>query len=254
MMWNLQDSSFTGTNLNAKMLVSFAFGIREDLISGLPSWAGSVRYDINAKIIDPDLPTLKRLTDKQRNDMLTQLLADRFALKSHTESKQLPVYNLVIAPHGPKFKPSPTQDETKGNWRNNNTEFTGTVISIGSLVDFLASHLQRTVIDQTNLTAPLRPPPHLGPRPPRHHRRPGQRPDRRHRPVPLLRHPGPARPKTHPRQRPRPHPRHRPHRATVPQLAAGPPTFPKSVPACTVWCDTPEAPPCTKTIPCLSAA
>ena len=153
MMWNSQDSSFSGTNINAKMLVSFAFGIREDLISGLPAWAGSTRYDIAAKIVDPDLPALKKLTDKQRNDMLAQILAERFALKSHTESKQLPVYDLVVTPHGPKFKPSPNQDETKGNWRTNNTEFTGTVISIGSLADFLANDLHRTVLNKTNLTA-----------------------------------------------------------------------------------------------------
>ena len=150
--WNSQDSTFTGTNLNAKMLVSFAFGISEDLISGLPAWAGSVRYDINAKIVDPDLPTLKKLTDKQHNDMLAQVLADRFSLKSHTESKKLPVYNLVLAPHGSKLKLSALQDQTKGTWTSNVGDFTGTTIPISAITDFLASHLQRTVIDKTNLT------------------------------------------------------------------------------------------------------
>ena len=151
--WETHDATFTATNINLKMLVSFACNIRQDLISGLPGWADSARFDINAKIVDPDLPTLKKLTRQQHNAMLVQMLTDRFQLKTHTETRQLPVYNLVRTPHGPKFKPSPTQDPTKGSWFDNNAEFTGIVMPMAGLVDFLAGELHRTVIDQTSLTA-----------------------------------------------------------------------------------------------------
>ncbi len=150
--WRTQDASFSATNINLTMLVGSAFGLRLDLISGLPRWADSARFDVNAKIIDPDLPTLKKVTDQQHNAMLARVLADRFQLKAHTEVKQLPVYNLVVSPHGPKVKRSAIQDEAKGSWFNNNGEFTGTAIHISSLADFLASDLHRTIIDHTSLT------------------------------------------------------------------------------------------------------
>ncbi len=147
------DSTFTATNLRLKNLLSNAFNIREDLISGLPGWAESTRYDLKAKIVDPDLPTLNKLTDKQREAMLAQILIDRFALKTHTEVKQLPVYNLVDAPHGPKFKPSPVQDPDHGGMRASDHDADITASPIATLVYLLAGHLHRTVIDQTNLTA-----------------------------------------------------------------------------------------------------
>ncbi len=153
MMFNNQDATFIATNFGLKDLLSTAFDLREDLISGLPAWAASARYDISAKIVDPDLPTLKKLTDQQHNAMLAQILADRFQLKSHTELKQLAVYNLVVIPHGPKFKPSALQDEHHGGWNTNNHEFTGTVITMSAFAGFLANELHRTVIDQTNLPA-----------------------------------------------------------------------------------------------------
>lgn len=151
--WNTQEASFIATNVNLKMLVGLAYNIRQDLISGLPGWASAVPYDVNAKIVDPDLAALKKLTEKQRSAMLTQVLEDRFHLKVHTETKQLAVYNLVVTPHGPKFKPSAIQDDTKSGWFDNNNEFTGNIMPMSGLTDFLAGNLHRTIIDQTNLTA-----------------------------------------------------------------------------------------------------
>ena len=43
---------FTASNASLKGLISFAYGVREDLISGLPSWANSARFDVIAKVSD----------------------------------------------------------------------------------------------------------------------------------------------------------------------------------------------------------
>ena len=43
--------------------------------------------------------------------MLLPLLSERFQLKTHIETKILPVYELVVLKGGPKFKPS--ADQTK---------------------------------------------------------------------------------------------------------------------------------------------
>ncbi len=148
-----QDAAFTATNMRLKNLLSNAFDIREDLISGLPGWAESARYDIKAKIVDPDLAVLKKLTKEQRETMLAGILTDRFGLKVHTETKQLPVYNLVVTPHGPKFQPSADQSPDHGGMGAKNHDVTITASPLATLVYFLAGSLHRTVIDQTNLTA-----------------------------------------------------------------------------------------------------
>ncbi len=147
------DATFTATNVRFKNLLSNAFDVREDLISGLPGWAESARYDLKAKIVDPDLPTLKKLTEEQRDAMLAGILTDRFHLKVHTESKQLPIYNLVVTPHGPKFKPSADQDPKHGGMRASDHDADIEASRISALLVLLAGSLHRTVIDQTHLTA-----------------------------------------------------------------------------------------------------
>lgn len=93
--------------MSLKTLLSNAYDFREGLISGLPGWAGSARYDVNAKIVDPDLEALKKLTPEQRKAMLVPVLTGRFHVQVHRETKIRPEYELVIMKDGPKFKESP---------------------------------------------------------------------------------------------------------------------------------------------------
>lgn len=150
---NTHDASFTATNISLQSLVANAYNIRDGLISGIPAWAGSARFDVNAKIVDPDLPALKKLTKEQRAAMLAAILAERFQLKVHTETKILPVYELVVLKQGPKFKESKTQDEKSGGMSASDSEVTLTAAPLASLIYMLAGHLHRTVIDKTGLNA-----------------------------------------------------------------------------------------------------
>jgi uncharacterized protein (TIGR03435 family) len=61
-----------------------------------PGWLETERYDIVAKAGDAAMPAQLRL-------MLRTLLAERFQLKLHSETRQLPVYALAIAKGGPKL-------------------------------------------------------------------------------------------------------------------------------------------------------
>jgi uncharacterized protein (TIGR03435 family) len=71
-------------------------------ISGGPAWLRSDRYDIEAKAEgNPGWQTME-------GPMLQALLEDRFKLKIHRETKEIPVYNLVVAKGG--FKLQPMQD------------------------------------------------------------------------------------------------------------------------------------------------
>src|SRR5277367_281237 len=45
-----KSDGYSATNISLKMLIQEAYGIREDLISGVPNWAESARYDIDAKV------------------------------------------------------------------------------------------------------------------------------------------------------------------------------------------------------------
>ena len=87
----------TISNGNLRMLIRFAYNVDDTQISGGPPWIDSDRYDIVAKG-EGDATT------DQLRQMLQTLLSDRFCLKIHRESKELPVYNLVVAKSGAKLK------------------------------------------------------------------------------------------------------------------------------------------------------
>ncbi|HYW48921.1 MAG TPA: TIGR03435 family protein [Bryobacteraceae bacterium] len=88
----------TCTNVTLKMLIQNAWDVRSFQISG-PASLESEHYDITAKIP-------KGATKEQFQLMLQDFLAERFKLTLHHESKELPLYALVVAKNGPKMKES----------------------------------------------------------------------------------------------------------------------------------------------------
>jgi len=96
---------FTATNVPLRLLVRMAYGVQDFQIDGGPSWQMSQRFDITAKAEDDTAATMQALLP-----MLKTMLADRFKLKVHTETRELPVFALVIAREdgklGPSLKPS----------------------------------------------------------------------------------------------------------------------------------------------------
>jgi len=157
------DAAFTATNVSLSSLVSMAYDIRQNLISGLPGWADT-RFDISAKISDPDIAALKKLPREQRHAMLAVLLADRFHLKAHIETKTLPVYDLVLAKGGSRLKenialPSDSADQPKtpfglkrGSMMIDESQMTAVGVAISNLTQNLALRVERNVIDKTGLT------------------------------------------------------------------------------------------------------
>jgi uncharacterized protein (TIGR03435 family) len=144
--------NYSATNISLKDLMQNAFDIKKDLISGVPAPIDSARFDIQAKIVEFDPDALKKLTDKQRGAMLLPLLAERFQLKTHTEIKTLPVYELVVTHGGPKFTQS--ANDTKGGTSISirNRELTAHNLPMATLAKTLSDQVHRTVIDKTGLT------------------------------------------------------------------------------------------------------
>ena len=155
---------YAASNVSLRMLIQAAYGIREDLVSGAPGWADSARFDIDAKVAGSDVDALKKLSPEQRRLVLQPLLADRFKLKIHTETKQLPVYELVVAKGGSKLKEANPGDTYAngikgpdgvgrgGMMRFGPGQLTAQAVPMTSLANMLSQQLHRTVLDKTVLT------------------------------------------------------------------------------------------------------
>jgi uncharacterized protein (TIGR03435 family) len=92
----------TAANVTLRDLIKWAYRVRDSQISGEPGWVNSERFDVAAKadgnprfdFIQPALET-----------MFQSVLADRFKLTLHRQTKDLPVYLLLVAKNGPKIHP-----------------------------------------------------------------------------------------------------------------------------------------------------
>lgn len=101
---------YVATALTLKDLVAFAYDVVEAQVSGGPSWIGRDRYDIDAREEEADATALQKLPREQQSEqirlMVQSLLADRMKLKVSHETRELPVYKLIVARNGPKFHES----------------------------------------------------------------------------------------------------------------------------------------------------
>jgi len=88
----------TFENVDLFSLIAMAYDIQRYQLSG-PEWLSAARFDIAAKIP-------QGATRDQYRLMLQNLLAERFKLAVHHETKEIRVYELVVAKNGPKLKES----------------------------------------------------------------------------------------------------------------------------------------------------
>jgi len=109
----LSGEKFETEGQTLKSLIVFAYGLNagtEQQVSGGPAWVGSAMFDIDAKQDAETFAKLKILAPEMRMEqvrlMLRQLLEERFKLKIHHETKELPVYALTVVKSGSKLTPS----------------------------------------------------------------------------------------------------------------------------------------------------
>jgi uncharacterized protein (TIGR03435 family) len=158
---------YTASGVNVKMLIQQAFDIRDYQILGGPAWMSSTPFDINAKAEDPNV------TRDQVRQMLQSLLAERFQMKFHRETRELPIYSLLVGKNGHKLQlsenqPSPEASASQSRAGTSTGSASGargnaTMMSIGrgqlnaqsapmtAFVNMLAQQLGRPVLDKTDL-------------------------------------------------------------------------------------------------------
>ena len=147
--------------VSLKMLLARAHGMRAYQISG-PNWIETERYDIDAKYPADTQPEEFRL-------MLQNLLADRFRLVLHRETRQMGRYRLVVAKDGPKLSPPRKLPEYKDDderiaamkanmearrrrpYSGASRGFGEASATMTKLAQDLAGYLDRPVTDDTDL-------------------------------------------------------------------------------------------------------
>lgn len=153
--------TFKAQNVWLRFLIQVAWDVKDFQVVGGPGWATSDRYDVAAKATEnARLPEMR--------PMLKELLEDRFQLKLHTESRELPIYALVVGkgpvklrrtsegscampnPDWPASSPKPLP--VCGNISAGPDGVDGIGVSMAQLASSLSNSMQRTVVDQTALT------------------------------------------------------------------------------------------------------
>ena len=108
---------FIASRTALRRLIQFAYRGNQEFLGG-PDWIDSDRWDIQAKAAEGEVPLRTGLPDLSVPDtialMVQSLLEDRFKLKVHTETRQLPVYELLVTKGGPKIKLSEDQTPPSG--------------------------------------------------------------------------------------------------------------------------------------------
>ncbi|MBS1802735.1 MAG: TIGR03435 family protein [Acidobacteria bacterium] len=136
-----------------ELLIRGAYGMySESQVMGMPSWAKSDRYDVDARVDAATADSWKSLARterwKQEQPMLQAMLADRCKLKVHLETKELPAYDLVVTKGGLRMRESSPGEESSEAVRKGSVK--GQAISIKNLIHAIPSD-GRLILDKTGL-------------------------------------------------------------------------------------------------------
>ena len=148
------DTEFVAQNTSLNALLQFAYGVSQPRVIGLPAQIDSARFDLQAKgDLDTDARFHKLKPDQMRiakQKMMQALLADRCKLKVHFETRELPVFALVVARGGRKFGPSDQVQSTAWGGRGHLDVEGGDTLA--RFAEELTRVAGRPVINETGLT------------------------------------------------------------------------------------------------------
>lgn len=145
---------FVATNVSVRPLLQYAYQVRDAQIVGGPGWIASDRFNVTAKASADASPEAIR-------SMTRALLEERFKLKSHRETREMPVYSLVLANSDGRFGRNLVKStgqclqkltcgvQTGGDARVRT--LIGGNVELARLAASLTGFMDRFVFDRTNL-------------------------------------------------------------------------------------------------------
>jgi bla regulator protein blaR1 len=141
----LPGGRFSAKSITVHMLLRNAYGVQDYQVVGGPGWTASDGFDIEAKAV----ADAGDVSHEQVLKMIQALLADRFQLVVHRETRQLPVYNLVTAKNGATMKVADSSAEIARTMKMG--ELVTKKMSMTMLANLLVYELDRPVVDATGL-------------------------------------------------------------------------------------------------------
>lgn len=141
--------TYRATNTTLKYMLTVAYRIRAGQIASGPAWMDTDRYDMIANAERPS-------SVDELHTMLKNLLAERFQLKFHMETKEMPVYALTVDKSGAKLTPHEAQNAGESLievWSSQplHMKVKATSAPMDYLAFRLAERMDRPVFDQTNI-------------------------------------------------------------------------------------------------------
>ena len=136
-----------------RTLIADAYGVKDYQISVAPSWADSLIYVVTAKALGEAEP----IQDEVR-PMLQALLVERFQLKFHRDSKELPMYHMVQVKKSNLFKTAAPNETFSWNITpgpGGTMRSKATKESISDFVQLVGVSTDRPVIDKTGIAGDI---------------------------------------------------------------------------------------------------
>jgi uncharacterized protein (TIGR03435 family) len=146
---SLKGNRVTATASTLLDMIEVAYHVRRDQIAGAPGWADSDHFDLEASA------GASAITTGQMRQMLQTLLTQRFQLRIRHETREAPMYALVVDKRGPKLKESSPDEAPTGRIRGDGTGMHMEVAkgTMAQLANRLSSNgAGRPVMDKTGLT------------------------------------------------------------------------------------------------------
>jgi uncharacterized protein (TIGR03435 family) len=156
---------FRAVNLDARSMIASAYKADKagqrllvSQIIGAPDWLASERYDITAKVGDDLAAGTQTDLFLKLPSLLQSLLEDRFKLRVHHETRELPIYALMVArkdgAFGPQLRRSAydcVRDRAKCRIDFATGHLSAGSITLATLTTLLSGPLQSVIVDRTAL-------------------------------------------------------------------------------------------------------
>ncbi len=145
---------FVTVNQSLKAIIEWAYDIPGSRVMDVPESLSSARFDIDAKseeTLDTKPNADAAAAQAEKRSLVRALLADRFHLVTHAETRELPIFALVVAKGGVRFLDSKAEG-TSINSGKGYIQINGGDDTVALLADWLAEPAGRLVVDKTGIT------------------------------------------------------------------------------------------------------